>query len=93
MEISDVRNIIRFINKNIVDVKASVDDTLTIVEMFRPEFEQLGKIFADTMVDSKAYAINRYINVHQFSREEAFQLVMNQDQQLTSALAKKSLKK
>lgn len=92
MSLEDAQALIAYFTANAEEFKPVVSGFLDAIGTFEPEINRVLNNITDSMVDSKARAIKRFMEVHGFSKEEAIQITLRMESDMIASLKSRNKK-
>jgi hypothetical protein len=89
MSLEDAQALATYFSENVEEFKPIVSGFLDAIGEFEPEINRVLNSVTDSMVDSKARAIKRFMEVHGFSKEEAIQITLRMESEMYTTLKSK----
>ena len=89
MSLEDAQALATYFSENVEEFKPIVSGFLYAIGEFEPEINRVLNSVTDSMVDSKARAIKRFMEVHGFSTEEAIQITLRMESEMYTTLKSK----
>ena len=92
MSLEDAQGLATYFSENVEEFKPIVSGFLDAIGEFEPEINRVLNSVTDSMVDSKARAIKRFMEVHGFSKEEAIQITLRMESDMIASLKSRNKK-